>query len=80
MCPAPVYLVHVKGMSQVYAIAGDGAEATAAATRKFGIKSLWKSSGRSSEVSWCTWDGMQWDAKSVQMHLRKGFDLIVSLL
>lgn len=56
---APVYLADVALMVRSYARAGT----VEGATRKLAIMSTQRAAGRSSEVAWTTWDGMQWDKK-----------------
>ena len=48
----------VYNMIQAYS-KKDGAEA---ATRKFVLSTLQRSAGRSSEVAWITWDGLEYDS------------------
>ena len=54
----PVYSNDVYNMIQAYS-KKDGAEA---ATRKFVLSTLQRSAGRSSEVAWITWDGLEYDS------------------
>ena len=54
----PVYRNDVYNMIQAYS-KKDGAEA---ATRKFVLSTLQRSAGRSSEVAWITWDGLEYDS------------------
>ena len=54
----PVYRNDVYNMIQAYS-KKDGAEV---ATRKFVLSTLQRSAGRSSEVAWITWDGLEYDS------------------
>jgi len=44
-------------MNAAYAKKNDGE----AARRKLVLATLQRSAGRSSEVAWITWDGLEWD-------------------
>lgn len=54
----PIYSADVCKMIMAYA-KKDGPEA---ATRKFVLSTLQRSAGRSSEVAWITWDGLEYDS------------------
>ena len=62
ICAAPIYLEDVTLITRSYALAGH----SEGATRKFAILSTHRAAGRSSEVVWKIWDGMQWDNEYAQ--------------
>eukprot|EP00873_Tetraselmis_striata_P036644 jgi/Tetstr1/456908/TSEL_043578.t1 len=53
----PIYSSDVCNMNAAYAQKNDGE----AARRKLVLATLQRSAGRSSEVAWITWDGLEWD-------------------
>jgi hypothetical protein len=57
LCAAPMCITAVIALMTAYAREGSAE----AAERKLASWSLWQSVGRSSEVSWCTWDGLEYD-------------------
>jgi hypothetical protein len=53
----PVYISHVKQINRAYSLQGS----KEAMVRKFTMTTLQRSVGRTGEVAWITWDGMEWD-------------------
>lgn len=57
----PVYLHHSRDMAAAL-MKVDEAEQPMASLRKLVLRSLFQTGGRTAEVAWLSWDGMQWDS------------------